>query len=120
MSILKLTNIEIPVFLGVYDYEQKNKQIIRIDLCIKFFNTPKGCYTDCLEDVICYASIIDLLERIIQNRRYKLIENLAFSLANKLLAWLNQPVEITLIIHKKKPLEQVGYSSFEVKLQWQK
>ena len=52
MGELKLYNIEVPVFLGVYAHEQKNKRIVFIDLFLKFLDIPKGCFTDNINDVI--------------------------------------------------------------------
>ena len=78
---LFLQNINLPVYLGVYDFEQLQKQIVIADLSVTFHALPKGCISDELSDVICYDNINRVLLDHVESKRYKLLEHLCYDLS---------------------------------------
>ena len=115
MYKLKLSNVKLNVYLGVYAYEQKAMQEVHLDLCINYHKIPDACFSDDLKDTICYASINTLLIKTALIKRYELIECLAQSLLQALKKTLSpQQVDIYLELHKKPPLHNVGLASFFV------
>ncbi len=113
MYKLKLKNVIINAYLGVYDFEQQAAQEVLLDLCVAYHQIPKGCFSDQLEDTVCYADINALLIQTALKKRYQLIEHLAQSLLDALIDRLAvQQVDIYLELHKKPPLDNVSVASF--------
>ena len=112
MYKLKLSDVTLKVYLGVYDFEQVSMQEVRLDLTIMYHQAPKACTSDQLKDTQCYAQINACLEETAVKKRYQLIEHLAQSLLDGMIKLMDHPVDIYLELHKKPPLENVGLASF--------
>ncbi len=113
MYKLKLTEVILDVYLGVYDFEQAQLQQVKLDLIISYHKVPRGCISDDLNETICYASINELLLKTARHKRYQLIEHLAQSLLDALKEMLEAcKVDIYLELHKKPPLDNVALASF--------
>ncbi|WP_151193365.1 dihydroneopterin aldolase [Cysteiniphilum sp. JM-1] len=113
MYKLKLTEVILDVYLGVYDFEQEQLQQVKLDLIISYHKAPTGCVSDDLNETICYASINELLLKTARQKRYQLIEHLAQSLLDALKKMLEAyKVDIYLELHKKPPLDNVALASF--------
>ncbi len=113
MYKLKLKNVVINAYLGVYDFEQQTAQEVLLDLCVAYHQIPKGCFSDQLEDTVCYADINALLIQTALKKRYQLIEHLAYTLLHAVVDMLKEySVDIYLELHKKPPLDNVSVASF--------
>ena len=113
MYKLKLSDIALEVYLGVYDFEQQQMQKVMLDLSITYHKAPKACISDDLKETICYANINEILVKTALKKRYQLIEHLAQSLLDALKAALiAYQVDIYLELYKKPPLENVALASF--------
>ncbi|WP_119327961.1 dihydroneopterin aldolase [Cysteiniphilum halobium] len=113
MYKLKLTEVILDVYLGVYDFEQVQLQQVKLDLIISYHKAPTACMSDDLNETICYATINELLLKTARQKRYQLIEHLAQSLLNALKNMLKaHEVDIYLELHKKPPLDNVALASF--------
>lgn len=113
MYKLKLSNVVLDVYLGVYDFEQEQLQQVKLDLTITYHKAPAACISDDLKDTICYASINELLLKTALKKRYQLIEHLAQSLLDALKEMLKvHKIDISLELHKKPPLDNVASASF--------
>ncbi len=119
MYKVHLNQVELPVYLGVYDFEQQQKQLVLVDIEIRFLEMPKGCISDQLEDVICYAGLNDTLLKAAEEKRYQLIEHLAYVLCDRLMLGLKFPADISLTVHKNPPLDNIHQASFTMERQWQ-
>ena len=115
---MRLEKVEIPVYIGVYEFEQIEKQLIYTDLKIKFLEMPKGCLSDRLGDVVCYAELNSKLMEIASERRYRLIENLAYSLLKGVVRLLTSPSNVVLTVHKTPPIENLKKTSFTIEKKW--
>lgn len=80
VSRLSVRQIELWVYLGWPKTERQEKQRILLDIDFTFSNPPKACETDQLDETICYAEVIEKLEKYLQNKEYKLLEHLGKSI----------------------------------------
>ncbi len=65
------------VRLGCYAEERAQPRDVELDLRIWFREPPRGCSTDRLEDVVCYAELVEAVEQVVAGREFHLIERLA-------------------------------------------
>ncbi|WP_162902280.1 dihydroneopterin aldolase [Facilibium subflavum] len=119
MYQVSLRDIQLSVYLGVYDFEQVEKQTIKVDMDLNFHTMPDGCQSDKLEDVICYAKLNEAMLTAAAQKRYQLIEHLAFSLLQAIKAQLTIPADIRVSVYKRPPLDNVGYAIFTMEQPWQ-
>lgn len=68
-------------YIGVYDWEQKTRQAILLDL---FFTTDinTAAASDNLKDTLDYANIAKQIIQLVENSSFALIETLAQTIAN--------------------------------------
>ena len=76
-SAIKISNLQLDVFLGVYPEEQKSKQKVSLDIEIRFQTPPSGCETDNIADTFCYEDLNKYLQKELSNQRFNLIEKLS-------------------------------------------
>jgi 7,8-dihydroneopterin aldolase/epimerase/oxygenase len=74
---LFIRDIELYVHLGWPDQERECKQIVLASINICFPIAPKGCYTDCLNDTICYSTLIKKIRSNTIKKKFHLIEHLS-------------------------------------------
>ena len=84
----------------------------------RFHQVPHGCFSDKLSETICYDTVTKQLQVCAESKAYQLVEHLAWSLADTLLKTASMPVDISVSVHKKAPIEQVGHCMVEVKRTW--
>ncbi|MGD9941790.1 MAG: dihydroneopterin aldolase [Burkholderiaceae bacterium] len=79
-------DIEIDCFLGVYDREQARKRPIVVDVEL-FAPLPAEPATrrDELATTVNYERVVEAVERIVGDRRFKLVETLCNELADDLM-----------------------------------
>jgi len=119
MYKINLTDISLHVYLGVYEFEQRDAQAVSVDVTLNFLAMPQGCISDKIDDVICYAMISDTLQYTAQEKRYHLIEHLGFDLIQALTRTLKTPADIRLRVHKKPPLDNMRLATFTMEVKWQ-
>lgn len=79
MSKLIFNDLRIWVHLGCSHEEKVNKQVVSIDVEIEYNNNPAGIYDDNLDNVLCYKTLIELIQNHIRvKEEYNLIEHIAF------------------------------------------
>lgn len=80
-----ITNLELDVSIGIYDFEKTSKQPIIINLEALF--SKDISFKDCkIEDTTNYELIIKIIKSCSQDKHNDLIENLAEEIAEKILA----------------------------------
>ncbi len=73
-ATLKIIELAIKTYIGVYEWEQEIQQTVLIDL---EFKLQLNNITEDLNSTVDYAAITALLVDKISNNKFKLIENLA-------------------------------------------
>ncbi len=73
---LTLNNLELYVFCGCKEVEKSVPATIfvKIDICFEKLN---ACYTDLIDDTICYDALTKEIMDATKNKHYNLIEHLA-------------------------------------------
>ncbi|MBN9429731.1 MAG: dihydroneopterin aldolase [Burkholderiales bacterium] len=79
-------DIEIDCFLGVYDREQARKRpiVIDVELYVPVPADP-AAHRDELATTVNYERVVEAIERIIGDRRFKLVETICNELADDLM-----------------------------------
>ena len=114
MHKIKLHNIEIFAYHGVYDYEKADGQIFYLDI---EYSPRKDIdlSADRINNVIDYTDFIDTSKKIFTTKRYSLIETLATEMINQLSLIYNL-LYIKIIIRKKMQSypHKLDYISIEI------
>lgn len=76
-SLLVLSKLELSLHLGWLDEERLQKQVVFIDISIRFAKSPLACSTDQLSDTYCYAALVEVIKKQTENRSFRLVEYLA-------------------------------------------
>ncbi len=100
---LSLHELECEVHLGWPDNERRKKQTIRIDIDIYHFDPPTACETNELSDTTCYDAMIQSIQAFLDEREFKLIENLSKTLHQHIKQQFSKPVFVTVNIKKQLP-----------------
>ncbi|AIL65254.1 Dihydroneopterin aldolase [Rickettsiales bacterium Ac37b] len=87
--ILSFDKLSIKVNLGVSDIERKISQEIYLSLKLIFITPPKGCFSDNIEDTICYNQLANVIKEFCENREFKLIEYLTYQLYQSIKDFIN-------------------------------
>ena len=99
-----INNLKIKTYVGIYDWEQKKKQTIIVDLHINA-DLKKAAYSNDINDTINYQKIYNAIINFVENNKFQLIENLAEQITSLLLE--NFPIEyVKLQLTKPKALKK--------------
>ena len=120
MYKLILHGVQIPIYLGVYDFEQLEQQNIVVDVEINYYQEPKGCQSDQHQDIICYVRLNELLLKAASKKSYQLIEHVAQIFVQELMEQIDFPADVKVTVFKKPPLDNVKMASFTVEHKWHK
>lgn len=74
---LSLTDLELSIHLGWPDEERVDRQLIWLDLQLRFTQKPAACDNDELNNTVCYDQLASTITQQCQAKTYKLIEHLA-------------------------------------------
>jgi dihydroneopterin aldolase len=75
-------DIEIDCFLGVYEREQVRRRPVVIDVEMYVPHATKISRRDTLSETVNYERVVEAVERIVAERRFKLVETLCGELAD--------------------------------------
>lgn len=111
-ATLEINNLVLPLNIGLTEQERSVPQDININIKITFNSLPKACYSDNIDETICYERLVTLIKEFCKNNQFKLIENLTFKLHNYIQGLISDnSVELT--ISKKPPIDSIkGNCSF--------
>jgi len=110
---IKLNNITLFGYHGIYDKEAKEGQNFVISASIKL--KKKYINSDSIDDTVDYVKVIQTIESVFEKKRYKLIDSLATDIINEIL--LDSRIKsIVLSIKKTDPPIDVDIDSVEVVL----
>ena len=84
MDTIFLRDLEVEATIGIYEWEKRIKQKVRIDLEMST-DIAKAAATDAIEDTLNYKKIAKRITQFVQDSRYELIETLIEKIAEILL-----------------------------------
>lgn len=90
MDIIFLHDFKAKTLIGIYPWERKVPQTIRIDLEIAL-PTSRACQSDKIEDALDYALIIERINEILTQKHFSLLEALAEHIAQTILQEFRSP-----------------------------
>lgn len=90
MDIIFLHGLKVECVIGVWEWERRIKQKIEIDLDMAA-DIRSAAATDQLEDTVNYKAIAKRVISHVENSNYQLVEALAESVANILVAEFTVP-----------------------------
>lgn len=109
---LILQQYKLNVNLGWTDDERQTKQIVYLDIKIKFSEIPVATKTDELAETICYHKLTQSIEKFCANKTFKLIEYLAHELLVFLRNKISVKTKLALRIVKPNPCPNLAASVF--------
>ena len=90
MDTIFLRDLEINATIGVFEWEKRIKQKVRIDLEMAT-DIAKAASSDAIEDTLDYKAISKRIIQFVEDSRYELIETLIEKLSESLLNEFNIP-----------------------------
>ena len=121
-SSLTLKRLELAVTLGWPDAERRQKQLIYLDIHLRFLEKPKACESDQLADTICYNHLTEQLFTQLADKKFHLLEHLIQSLYEMIRSHLPQTVQLALRVTKYPDIpglkEGVAFHYGEMELAW--
>jgi dihydroneopterin aldolase len=113
-SSISISGLRLQVKLGCQAEERSIPQYVSFDAEVRFGQLPKGCYTDRLEETVCYAEMSDAIRRLCDQNEYHLIEKLGWDVYASLKEILPGGTQLRVKTWKEKPpvLQLEGGSIF--------
>ena len=90
MDIIFLQELKVETLIGVYPWERRVPQNLRLDLEIAL-PSSRACYSDDIADAVDYAEIVRHIQAALASRHFNLLEALAEHIAQILLTDFNAP-----------------------------
>ena len=90
MDIIYLNDLEIDTVIGIYDWERKIRQKVRIDLEMGA-DIRRAASTDSIDDTLNYKSVAKRLIQFVGDSEFQLVETLAERIAEIVLNEFNIP-----------------------------
>ena len=87
--ILKIATLDLPLVIGCYEEEKNKTTPVQITIELKLENL-NACFTDKLEDTVCYDQLIKCLQEQCFKRHYQLIEHACSCVFEKTKAFLEE------------------------------
>ena len=120
MDIVYVRDLKLDARIGIYEWEKRILQKIRIDLEMGWDNRVPAA-SDAINDTLNYKTAAKLVMQLVEGTHYELVERLAETIATTLMRELNVPwIQVTV----GKPGAVRGSSEVGVKIergnrQWQ-
>lgn len=83
MDIIFIRSLKIDTYIGVWDWEQQQKQSVEIDLEVGW-DIQRAARTDDLAATVDYEAIANKLTQLIGSKSYRLVETMAEEIAQTL------------------------------------
>ena len=90
MDIVYIRDLKIDAVIGIYEWEQRIKQQINVNLEMGWDNRP-AAMSDDIKDTLNYKAAAQLVKESVQKSEFELVEALAEHIANLLLEEMNIP-----------------------------
>ena len=85
--MIRIRDMELPVNLGVYDWEKTQQRtiILHLDITLDMAGGMRAATSDDLADTLDYAVLETTLAALVQAKHYQLLEHLCATIANHVL-----------------------------------
>jgi dihydroneopterin aldolase len=100
---LDVEAIRLSVHLGCEADERAVPQAVEVKIAIRFAALPAACWTDALDDTVCYAELANLAREHCAAHEFRLIERLALELHGLVRARLPRGARLSLTVTKLAP-----------------
>ena len=108
---LRLHDLQVRCRIGVYEWERRTRQTVRIDLELPI-DAASAAASDDVRDAVDYAALVDHIRVAAAARPFNLIETLAEAVASAALEMCGSPrVRVRV---KKRALTGLGYAAVEI------
>ena len=81
---LIVQGVEIDCYLGVYEHEQARARPIVVEVEMYVPHATKISRRDELSETVNYERVVETIERVVADRRFKLVETLCAELADEI------------------------------------
>lgn len=110
MDCIHLTGIRGYGYTGYLQEEQLLGQWFEVDLRL-WLDLSKAAKTDAIEDTIDYRSVISLVQNLVKTSKFSLVERLAATIADSILASSDRVVQVQVVLSKPAaPIPDFGGS----------
>lgn len=115
-NCLQISGLHLFVHLGTTESERIKKQEVKVDINIYLSGSPQVCFSDNINDAICYDQICQLISQTSQKKEFHLIEHLSYTLYQSLKEQVFANYKISLRLTKlSPPIENLkGGASFYI------
>jgi dihydroneopterin aldolase len=100
---LEVEAIRLQVRLGCTAAERAVPQGVEVRVVVRFAELPPACWTDRIEDTVCYAELAALVREHTSGREFHLIERLALELYGVIYERLPRGARLELTASKLSP-----------------
>jgi dihydroneopterin aldolase len=90
MDIVYIRDLRIDAVIGIYEWEQRIKQQINVNLEMGWDNR-KAAQSDDIKDTLNYKAAANLVKELVEKSEFELVEALAEHIAALLLEQMNIP-----------------------------
>lgn len=95
MDIVYVRDLTLDACIGIYEWEKRIRQKIRVDLDMAWDNR-KPAASDAIQDTLNYKTAAKLVAQLVENTHYELVERLAEVIADTLMRELHVPwIQVT-------------------------
>lgn len=99
MDKIILKNIKLYGYHGVLPKEREEGQKFKIDIEL-FLDLKKAGESDNLEDTVDYAQVYDIVKRINENNKFRLIEKFANVISQEIMSTYKEIQEVSVCVKK--------------------
>ncbi|MFZ9596125.1 MAG: dihydroneopterin aldolase [Bdellovibrionia bacterium] len=103
LSSVAISGLRLPVHLGCSADERATPQWVSVHAEVRFQKLPQGCFSDDLEQTLCYAQMADQIRRVCLGQEFHLIEKLGWEVYSAIQTLLPSSAALRVQIVKEKP-----------------
>lgn len=107
-SALSISGVECHVHIGWPEHERFQRQIITVDMHLKFATHPAAVYTDDLQDTVCYATLIQRLHQFLRGKHFRLIEHFTQAIHAEIKTLVPDQTKVRIYAMKRPPISDFG------------
>lgn len=79
---VNIDKLDMNWFIGIYDFEYEKPQRVLIDINMEVVGSNNEFFDDDYDDVVCYKTIIEDIEKLNKSGHIRLVENLGYKICD--------------------------------------